>query len=74
MRRHPIVPFRNPPELDGISLENAEDILIQALKICPGVPLIIHPQNIIDTDKLYKGRPVMRERQKVKIEEIGDTL
>lgn len=74
MKLHPIVPFRDPLDLDQINLDRAEEAIHRALAACPGIPLVIRPVHIIDDKTLFKGRKVMREKQEVKIEEIGTEL
>lgn len=85
----PILPFNNPPvterrisvrrlkahDYDEMSLDAAEDIVG---RVCdePHTRLYINPDcvNRINSDQMWRGRPTLRTRQKVEIEEIGTEL
>jgi len=64
MSQQPLVPLSNMPIAEPK----------QTIAKCPGTPLNLKPQNIIDVKHLFRGRKVMREKQEVQIEEIGNEL
>lgn len=59
--------------LAGISLETNEKIIIDALSRQPITRLYSRP-NVLDTMRLHQGRPIMREKNIVKIQEISNEL
>lgn len=57
-----------------VPIETIEQTIVKKLAERPVTLLYVLPTNIIDTRRLWQGRPVMRERQEIIIEEIGQEL
>ncbi len=71
-KNYPVVPYE--PNLNDISVETNEQIILEALSRQPVTRLYAHQPMILDTNRMYVGRPIMREKQIVRIEEIATEL